>query len=62
LFAGIPSAPTSVAVFDKFHFLANPCDPRLIVRHPEVMDVARAVGYDPLDFDEAELRRRYLRL
>jgi hypothetical protein len=60
-FAGLGSVPAPVPPVDKFHFLANPCDPRLIEHHPEVVEVARALGYDPLDCDEGELRRRYLR-
>ena len=34
-------------------------DPRLIEQHPDVMEVARVLGYDPLAFDVAKLRRRY---
>jgi len=36
-------------------------DPRLIERHPEVLDVARTLGYDPLAFDADALQRRYCR-
>jgi hypothetical protein len=36
------------------------CDPRRIENHPEVLEIADALGYDPLDFDEAALRRRYV--
>lgn len=45
---------------DRFHY-ASPVwfDPRLIERHPEVMRLSVRLGYDPLGFDEAELRRRY---
>jgi hypothetical protein len=60
-FTALPAAPASVPAVDRFHFLANPCDPWLIERHPEVVELARALGYDPLDFDEEGLRRRYLR-
>jgi hypothetical protein len=59
-FAGLDPQPPALAAVDKFHFLANACDPHLIERHPEVLEVARAAGYDPLQFDEADLRRRYL--
>jgi hypothetical protein len=59
-FTGLDSQPPAFAPVDKFHFLATACDPRLIERHPEVLEVARAVGYDPLQFDESDLRRRYL--
>jgi len=45
---------------DAFHFVTTFwSDPRLIERHPEVLAVARALGYDPLAFDEARLRERY---
>lgn len=30
-----------------------------IQKHPEIMEVAARLGYDPLDFDEQKLRRRY---
>lgn len=60
-FAGFHSAGPRMNAVDKFHFLANCCDPRLIERHPEVMEVARACGYDPFDYDEGALRSRYLR-
>jgi hypothetical protein len=35
-------------------------DPALIARHPDVIELATALGYDPMDFDAAKLRRRYL--
>jgi hypothetical protein len=59
-FAGLDSQPPALAPVDKFHFLADACDPRLIERHPEVLEIARSLGYDPLAFDEADLRQRYL--
>ncbi|MGA8808001.1 MAG: hypothetical protein WB973_08990 [Thermoanaerobaculia bacterium] len=60
-FAGLQAVAPQMKPVDKFHFLADPCDPRLIERHPEVMEVARACGYDPIDYDEHALRNRYLR-
>lgn len=60
-FAGVAAAPARVEPVDRFHFLANVCDPSLIQRHEEVMEVARACAYDPLDYDEAGLYRRYVR-
>jgi hypothetical protein len=60
-FTGLGSVQEPFPAVDKFRFLAHPCDPRLIGHHPEVIEVARALGYDPLGFDEEELRRRYLR-
>lgn len=59
-FAGLDSQPPAIEPVDKFHFLANACDLHLVERHPEVMEVARSLGYEPLAFDEDDLRRRYL--
>lgn len=59
-FVGLDSQPQPLSPVDKFHFLANACDPRLIEQHPEVLEIARSLGYDPIAFDEADLRRRYL--
>lgn len=62
-FSGIESAATEgegASEVDAFHFVtAFWSDPRLIERHPEVLATARALGYDPLAFDEAKLRDRY---
>ncbi len=47
-------------IVDKFHAYAGFwTDPRAIVRHPEVMELAAVLRYDPLAFDEGSLRRRY---
>lgn len=57
--AAVPPAAPAGGV-DAYHYAT--CfwsSPRLIERHPEVLRVATALGYDPLAFDEAELRRRY---
>ena len=62
-FAGIetpPDPPLPSGTVDDFHFLTEWwADPALITRHPEVITVARQLGYEPLDFDEARLRQRY---
>jgi hypothetical protein len=57
---GDPAAPVSRGVVDKFVYLTE-CwaDPRLIERHPEVVALARELGYDPLHFDAEKLRSRY---
>jgi hypothetical protein len=60
-FAGLDSDVEVLPPVDKFRFLANPCDPLLIERHPEVVTVARTLGYEPLAFDDAQLRLRYLK-
>jgi hypothetical protein len=45
---------------DQFRYITDAwADPRLIEQHPDVMEVARVLGYDPLAFDAAKLRRRY---
>ena len=59
-FVGLDLQPPPLPPVDEFRFLANACDPRLIERHPEVSEIARSLGYDPIAFDEADLRRRYL--
>jgi hypothetical protein len=60
-FTGIDADSTSPArAVDDFHFVTTSwSDPRAIGRHPEVVRVAEALGYDPLRFDEEQLRRRY---
>jgi hypothetical protein len=60
-FVGLPALMEPVPFVDRFHFLANECDPRRIAQHAEVVELARVLGYDPLAFDEPSLRRRYLR-
>lgn len=45
---------------DQFRYITDAwADPLLIEQHPDVMEVARALGYDPLAFDAVKLRRRY---
>lgn len=45
---------------DEFHHLCDSWwNPQDIQKHPEIMDVAAWLGYDPLDFDEHKLRNRY---
>lgn len=45
---------------DEYRYLTKIwSDPRLIMRHPEVVSVAERFGYDPLGFDEMKLRQRY---
>jgi hypothetical protein len=59
-FAGIDGSAAPTEVIDEFRAHSGFwCDSRLITRHAEVLDVARELGYDPLDFDESKLRRRY---
>ncbi len=46
---------------DEHPYLAGHwSDPALIARHPDVIELAMALGYDALDFDAAKLRRRYV--
>lgn len=46
---------------DEFRYL---CDswwhPQDIQKYPEIVEVATRLGYDPQDFDEEKLRKRYL--
>lgn len=61
-FAGIDAATPArlPGPVDEFRYLAaHWSDPRAIERHPEVCAVSRALGYDPLAFDEAAVRVRY---
>jgi hypothetical protein len=45
---------------DEFRFLSDFwCDPGMIAAHADVVEVARAMGYDACAFDEGSLRRRY---
>jgi hypothetical protein len=57
--ADTAAAPPS-GVVDKFYYHTD-CrsDPRLIEEHPEVVRVARELGYDPLAFDAERLRLRH---
>ena len=58
--ANAPGDVTPPPAVDRFQTLTSAwSDPRLIKRHPDVMQVARALGYDPLAFDAAKLLRRY---
>lgn len=59
-FVGLPPIAAAPPVVDRFRFLANDCDPQSIIQLAEVVEVSRALGYDPLDFDAGQLRRRYL--
>jgi hypothetical protein len=46
---------------DQYSFLATTWwEPKNIWRHPLTMSLAKRLGYEPLDFDEAALQRRYL--
>lgn len=57
------SAPLRAAreqVVDEHHCqLWDWIEPQVIERHPRVLEIARALGYDPLAFDVAALKRRY---
>ena len=45
---------------DEFHHVCDSWwNPQDIQNHPDVLEVAKRLGYDPLDFDEQKLRRRY---
>jgi hypothetical protein len=61
-FAGAAGAPTPPEdVVDEYRYVTRFwSSPGLIERHPAVLRIAAELGYDPLAFDEAELRRRYL--
>jgi hypothetical protein len=59
-FAGVDVASAPIGVVDDYRAYSEFwCDSRLIFRHPEVLGVARELGYDPLEFDEPKLRKRY---
>jgi hypothetical protein len=63
-FAGLDAAAVSetagIGVVDDHHAHAPFwCDSGLIRRYPEIVALAEDFGYDPLDFDDAKLRRRY---
>ncbi len=46
---------------DAYHYVCdNWWNPQDIQKYPEFIELALRLGYDPLDFDEAKLRRRYL--
>lgn len=45
---------------DEFRFVTRMwSDPASIAKHPEVVSIAAALGYDALAFDAAQLERRY---
>ncbi len=47
---------------DQFQFLIDRgADPALVQHHPQVMEMARALGYDPLAVDRQAAARRYQR-
>jgi hypothetical protein len=63
-FAGLDAAAASeaggIGVVDDYRAHAPFwCDSNLICRHPEVVALAEVFGYDPGDFDDTKLRRRY---
>lgn len=59
-FAGLDGTTETAGIVDEFRAHSGFwCDSRVIARHPEVLEVAVELGYDPFDFDEAKLRRRY---
>jgi hypothetical protein len=60
VFAGLDAAAATVGMVDEFRAHSGFwCDSRVIARHPEVLEVAAELGYDPFDFDESKLRQRY---
>lgn len=64
-FLGLTAGPELQAatqeVVDEHRFLlAEWIEPGVIARHPRVVEVAQALGYDPLACDVAALKRRYL--
>ena len=61
-FAGIHAIVESGApppVDDSPSVVVSWSDPVLIARHPDVIELSAALGYDALDFDATKLRRRY---
>lgn len=63
-FLGLPDHRPMLAavdeIVDEHQFqLREWCDPAVIARHPRVGEVARRLGYDPLDYDLAALKRRF---
>ncbi len=57
------AAPDAMALSksqDEYRYVCDSWwNPRDIQKHPDVMEVAERLGYDPLDFDEQKLRGRY---
>lgn len=63
-FLGVACAPELIAttreVIDEHRFhVPDWIEPSVVARHPRVVEVARALGYDPLAADVAALKRRY---
>lgn len=60
-FVGVDASDAPLpGMVDQFRYITDAwADPRLIEQHPEVMRVARDLGYDPLAFDADKLRQRY---
>jgi hypothetical protein len=64
-FVGLPLAGTGLEskrrLVDEYRYVTDAWwDWRLIENHPRVLEIARQLGYDPLDVDEMFLRERYL--
>lgn len=47
------------APIDRFRYVADNGDPRHIEQHPEIVALARTLGYDALHFDATQLSQRY---
>lgn len=63
-FLGIAAPPTLLearheVIDDHGGQLVEWVEPQLISRHPRVLEVARALGYDPFACDVVALKRRY---
>jgi len=63
-FFGLPRrdaiyAARSIAVDRWRHYTSAEIDPSSIAKHPEIMAVAKQLGYDPLDVELQSLRDRY---
>jgi hypothetical protein len=63
-FAGVDDArareATEIAHIDEHQAYSEFWwDSRLIANHSEVLQIAGDLGYDPLEFDEPKLRKRY---
>lgn len=60
--ARLPADPQRQERVDQFQFLIDRvADPALVQHHPQVMEMARALGYDPLAVDREAAARRYQR-
>jgi hypothetical protein len=64
-FAGIGAniavhTPLPPRIDDHSYFVGSWSDPALICQHPDVVELASALDYDAMDFDAANLQRRYL--